>query len=206
MPQFVRFIDNLVEMRSYYSKQTQQSDRAISLAQDSLTHINALLVNELSGNQPFVENLTQMKSHYQSIIEENDRASSSARLQLNHINALLAEQLIIQQGNNQAISLPASSVDDEPAIAESIEYGLSEVDLPEVEDKQLEEIKPKTQSSSDEFFVLSDSTPENKSQNVPVEFPITIQQVMEELESIEDEETTSSAALEDLAQEPTELE
>ena len=80
MPQSIRFIDNLVEMRSHYSQQIQQSDHSINLAQDSLTHINALLVNELSGNQPFVENLTQMKSHYQSIIEENDRASSGARV------------------------------------------------------------------------------------------------------------------------------
>jgi flagellar biosynthesis chaperone FliJ len=55
MPQFDRFIDNLIEMRSHYSKQVQQSNRTVNLAQDSLTHINALLVNELSGNQPFVE-------------------------------------------------------------------------------------------------------------------------------------------------------
>ncbi len=123
MPQFDRFIDNLVEMRSHYSKQIQQSDRSINLAKDSLVHINALLVNELLSNQPFVENLTQMKSHYQSIIEENDRVSSGARVQLNHLNALLAEQLIIQQGNEQAISLPASFVNDEPVIAEKMGGG-----------------------------------------------------------------------------------
>ena len=120
MSQFNRFIDNLVEMRLHYSKQIQQSDRSVNLAQDSLIHINALLVNELSSNQPFVENLTQMKSHYQSIIEENDRASGSARVQLNHINALLAEQLIIQQGDEQAIPLQASSVNDESAMAEKM--------------------------------------------------------------------------------------
>lgn len=142
MPQFVRFIDNLVEMRSHYSKQIQQSDHSVNVAQNSLVHINALLVNELSSNQPFVENLTQMRSHYQSIIEENDRASSGARVQLNHINALLAEQLIIQQGNEQAISLQASSVDDEPTIAESLSDSLptanplAEAELPEIEDEQ----------------------------------------------------------------------
>ena len=206
MSQFERFVDNLIEMRSHYSQQIQQSDRSISLAQDSLAHINALLVNELLGDRPFIENLTQMKSHYQSIIEENDRASSSARLQLNHINALLAEQLIIQQGNNQAISLPASSVDDKPAIAESLEDSLTEAELPEVEDKQLEEVQPETRSSLDEFSVSSDSAPENESQDDSVELPISTEQVMEEAESIEDEEITSSrAALEDFAQKPTEL-
>ncbi|PSB29603.1 hypothetical protein [Chlorogloea sp. CCALA 695] len=147
-----------------------------------------------------------MRSHYQSIIEENDQASSSARAQLNHINALLAEQLIIQQGNNQAISLPASSVDDELAIPESLQDSLTEAELPEVEDKQLEEIQPETQSFPDEFSTPSNSAPQNESQDDSVEFPITTQQVMEELKSIEDEEITSSAPLEDLAQEPTELE
>lgn len=73
MSQFDRFIDNLIEMRSHYNKLLQQSERSINLAQDSLAHINALLINELSGNQSFIENLTQMKLHYQSIIEENDR-------------------------------------------------------------------------------------------------------------------------------------
>ena len=59
---FERFVDNLIEMRSHYSQLLQQSDRTASLAQNSLNHINALLVNELSGNQLFQENLTKMRS------------------------------------------------------------------------------------------------------------------------------------------------
>jgi hypothetical protein len=192
MSQFERFIDNLIEMRSHYSQQIQQSDRITSVAQDSLVHINALLVNELSSNQLFHENLIRMRSHYQSIIEENDRASSSARAQLNHVNALLAEQLITQQGDKQAISLPASPVDDEPA-------------LPEVDAKQLEEIQPETQSSSDELSVPSDSVLENEKQDDSVDFPITTEQGIEESELIDDEKIIASAALEDFAQEPTEL-
>ena len=199
---FERFVDNLIEMRSHYSQLLQQSDRTTSLAQNSLTHINALLVNELSGNQLFQENLTKMRSYYQSIIEENDQASGSARSQLNHINALLAEQLIIHQGSNQAISLPASSVDDEPAVAESLEDSLTEAELPEVEDKQLEEVQPETRSSLDEFSVPSDSAPENEGQNIPVDFSVSTEQ---ETELIESKEVTASAALEDFAQKPTEL-
>ena len=222
MSQFDRFIDNLVEMRSHYSKQIQQSDRSINLAQDSLTHINALLINELSGNQPFVENLTQMKSHYQSIIEENDRASGSNRIQLNHINALLAEQLILQQGNEQAIPLQASFINDESAIAgkmgggkatpvvftgvENLSDGLptahpfTEAELLEVEDKQplssIEELQPETQSSPDEFAAPSNFVPENESQNISVEF-IATEQLVEDEELTEDDEIISAAAIED---------
>ncbi|WP_158260526.1 hypothetical protein [Chlorogloea sp. CCALA 695] len=40
MPQSDRFIDNLIEMRSHYTKQIQQRLRTTSVAQDSLVHVN----------------------------------------------------------------------------------------------------------------------------------------------------------------------
>ncbi len=66
MPILKSFIENLVEMRSHYGAQIQQSDRLITHAQNGLTHINALLVDEFLDNQQFVENLRIMRSHYQS--------------------------------------------------------------------------------------------------------------------------------------------
>ena len=153
MAQFDRFVDNLIEMRSHYSNQIQQSDRTTSLAQDSLAHINALLINELSGNQLFHENLTEMQSHYQSIIAENDRALNSNRAQLNHINALLAEQLIIQQGDNQAIALQASSVEDNLVVEEGLKSShdskLVDEATPEVEEPEPLESSEQTTQAQD---------------------------------------------------------
>lgn len=192
MPQFERFIDNLIEMRSHYSNQIQQSDRSINLAQDSLTHINALLVNELSGSQQFRENLTQMKSHYQNIVEENNRASSSARAQLNHINALLAEQLIIQQGNDNAILLQASSVEDDLAIqkvkeiSESISEAVPKAE--EVEPSQSPKEYIQEQSSLEDLLAHSTSRVEVDDQSLPIELEDnTTEQIVESPQLIDKE-------------------
>ena len=67
MPQFERFIENLIEMRSHYGAQIQKYDLAIAQAQDSLSHLNALLVDETHHNQQFIQTLIQMRSHYQRL-------------------------------------------------------------------------------------------------------------------------------------------
>ena len=190
MPQFERFIDNLIEMRSHYSQLLQQSDHTVNLAQDSLSHINALLINELSGNQPFGENLNQMRTHYQTIVEENDRALSDARIQLNHINALLAEQLILQQGENIVISLPASPVE--------------RLNLPLPEINSTEAI-PQPQSFQDQPAVLFDSIPENEIHSVTVEIPATTDRVAEDLKSVESATITQTTASNDLASQSIEV-
>lgn len=165
MSQFERFIDNLIEMRSHYSQLLQQSDRHISFAQESLVHINALLVNELSGEQPFLENLTKMRSHYQSVIEENDRASSSVETQLNHVNALLAEQLITQQGDKQAISLQASSVEDNLAVKESFK---SSHDSKLIDESALEVEKPEPLELEEEYLQVQEAVEDDSIASTPV--------------------------------------
>jgi hypothetical protein len=211
MSQFDRFIDNLIEMRSHYNKLLQQSDRFINLAQDSLAHINALLVNELSGNQSFIENLTQMKLHYQSIIEENDRALSSERAQLNHINALLAEQLVTQQGDKQAIFLQASPAEDDLAIKESFK-GVGDFSKP-VEEviPKVEEPEPlesfegslQTQSSIEDFSVASTPATELNDQKLPIESDSTTEQVVDKSGFIEDENLPAATVFDDFSQKPT---
>ena len=190
MPQFERFIDNLIEMRSHYSHLLQQSAHTVNLAQNSLSHIDALLVNELSGSQSFAQNLTQMRSHYQSIVEENDRALSDARIQLNHINALLAEQLIIQQRETFAISLQSSPVE--------------QLNLPLPEIHSTEAI-PQPQSFPDQPAVLCDSIPENEIHSVTVEIPTTTDRVVEDLKSVEDNTITPTTASNELASESIEV-
>ena len=192
MPQFERFIDNLIEMRSHYSQLLQQSDHTVNLAQDSLSHINALLINELSGNQPFGENLNQMRTHYQTIVEENDRVLASARVQLNHIYAMLTEQLILQQGENIVISLPASPVE--------------RLNLPLLETNSTStETIPQPQSFPDQPAVLFDSIPENEIHSVTVEIPTTTDRVVEDLKSVEDNTITPTTASNELASESIEV-
>ena len=190
MPQFERFIDNLIEMRSHYSQLLQQSDRTVNLAQDSLSHINALLINNLSSNQPFKENLNQMKSHYQSIVAENDRVLDDARVQLNHINALLAEQLILRQRENIAISLPASPIEQ------------LNLPLPEINST---EVIPQPQSFQDQPAVLCDFIPENEIHSVTVEIPTTTDRVVEDLKSVEDNTITPTTASNEFASESIEV-
>ena len=119
MPQTERFIENLIEMRSHYGAQIQKYDLAIAQAQDSLSHLNALLVYETHNNQKFIETLIQMRSHYQNLVDESHRHWASAKNQLNHINALLAEQLVMQHGEHQAISRQARTVEERQPLAEA---------------------------------------------------------------------------------------
>ncbi|WP_009630446.1 hypothetical protein [Synechocystis sp. PCC 7509] len=207
MPQLERFIDNLIEMRSHYTKQIQQSDRSIKLAEESLTHINALLVNELSGSQQFRENLTQMRVHYQTIVEENNRASSSARSQLNHINALLADQLIIQQGNDNAILLQASPVDDDLALQEAneISESISEA-IPkaeEVEPLQSLEEYIQEQSSSEDLLADLTSTHNVDDQKLPIELEADTTKPVVETPELIDEELPDAAIQDNLSQKTT---
>jgi flagellar biosynthesis chaperone FliJ len=117
MPQFERFIENLIEMRSHYGAQIQKYDLAVAQAQDSLSHLNALLVDETHNNQQFIQTLIQMRSHYQNLVDESHRHSASAKNQLNHINALLAEQLVIQHSEYEAISMQARTVEERQTLA-----------------------------------------------------------------------------------------
>ena len=147
MPQFERFIENLIEMRLHYRAQIQKYDLAVAQAQDSLSHLNALLVDETHNNQQFIQTLIQMRSHYQNLVDESHRHSASAKSQLNHINALLAEQLVVQHGEHQAISMQARTVEERQTIAEA--SAIQHQQLPQVvtepslmEESNLDSVSP----------------------------------------------------------------
>ncbi len=110
MPLLKSFIENLIEMRSHYQGKIQQSDRLVTHAQEGLTHVNALLIDEFLDNQQFVENLRIMRSHYQGLVNEQKQQMASAKDQLVHINALLAEQMVVQHGEGQTIFFYSSKV------------------------------------------------------------------------------------------------
>ena len=147
MPQFERFIENLIEMRLHYRAQIQKYDLAVAQAQDSLSHLNALLVDKTHNNQQFIQTLIQMRSHYQNLVDESHRHSASAKSQLNHINALLAEQLVVQHGEHQAISMQARTVEERQTIAEA--SAIQHQQLPQVvtepslmEESNLDSVSP----------------------------------------------------------------
>ncbi len=182
MPLLKSFIENLIEMRSHYQSQIQQSDRLITHAQNGLTHVNALLVNEFLDNQQFVENLRIMRSHYQSLVDEQKQQMATAKDQLVHINALLAEQMVVQHGEGQTISLQASTVTDDPTLTEA------------TEDKELSS-QLKSESIVEEKFVEVDKETEDPETNLEPGKPSNAISQEEVIEKVEPQESSTNDEL-----------
>ncbi len=182
MPLSENFIENLVEMRSHYQSQIQQSDRLVAHAQNGLTHINALLVDEFLDNQQFVKNLRIMRSHYQSLVDEQKQQMARAKDQLVHVNALLAEQVVVQHLEGQTISLQASTITDDPALTEA------------TEDKELSGL-PKSESIVEKEFVEVDEETEDPETNLEPEETSTAISQKEFLEKVEPQESSTNGEL-----------
>ncbi len=182
MPLSENFIENLIEMRSHYGAQIQQSNRLVAHAQENLSHINALLVDKFLDNQQFVENLLQMRSHYQSLVDEQKQQIASAKDQLVHINALLAEQVVVQHLEGQTISLQASTITDDPALTEA------------TEDKELSG-QLKSESVVEEEFVEVDEETEDPETNLEPEETSTAISQEGVLEEVEPQESLTSGEL-----------
>ncbi len=115
------FITNLLAMRSHYQAHIQQYDRVSAHAQEQLSHVHALLVDEALDNQQFATNLLQMRSHLQATVAEQMRSSANAREQLVHINALLAEQMAMQHRGEQIISMQATAATNNPELTQAVQ-------------------------------------------------------------------------------------
>lgn len=129
MPSTESFITTLLEMRSHYQAQTRERDRLVAQAQEGLTHVNALLVDEILDNQQFATNLLQMRSHLSATLEEQKGLLSKAKEQLVHINALLAEEIAMQDRDGQTISMQAATINNNLALTEVVEP--KELPIPE---------------------------------------------------------------------------
>jgi len=190
MPPIESFLTNLLEMRSHYQARVNQCDRLIAYAQDGLSHVNALLVDEVLDNQQFATNLLQMRSYYQATIDKQKRQLASAKEQLHHINALLAEQMAMQHRGEQAISMQATAIANNPVLTE----GIDDKKLPLVDPIEAEPTDAQQQGE-----VAAETASQQPSLELELNSPITpqgdrVEQVSQPLEQLPLVESNGSKA------------
>jgi len=181
-----QFVEDLVRLRKLYQLQQAEIEREKGHAIGQLSHINALLVDQMVGEQRFIESLAELRNRYQEQANECVRKASHAKEQITHVNALLADQLV-QRHNQQPFSIQASTVRQSPVLTEAaidiasqeaplqedkIEQGSAAVEV----DKQQEVVSPTTALEVDQthpgtevnFSVNSQAT---QNQSSPLKSP-----------------------------------
>lgn len=154
-----QFVASLLELRARYQSLQQEYERSCVHIREQLSHVNALLVDQLVENQQLVERLIELRAHYQAAHEQQQQKVAQAKEQLNHVNALLAEQLILQHNGQQPVAISAATVEERERQAlagtsdnqrqESPQLGLEEeIAPPELVNQQQE--LPQTQPESEE--------------------------------------------------------
>jgi len=132
-----QFVEDLVALKKLYQLQQAEIEREKGHAIGQLSHINALLVDQMVGEQRFIESLAELRSHYQELTQECVRKASHAKEQITHVNALLADQLV-QPHNQQPFSIQASTVRESPALTEAaVDIASQEFPFPEDEIEQV---------------------------------------------------------------------
>lgn len=109
MPQNYQFVETLIQLRQHYQLLNEDAERDSNHATEQLNHINALLIDQLRGNQQFVDSLLELRSHYQALHAQHQQKANSAKEQLHHVNALLADQAVLQ--HSQSISTHAATLE-----------------------------------------------------------------------------------------------
>jgi len=107
-----QFVASLLELRAHYQSLQQEYERSCVYLTEQLSHVNALLVDQLVENQQLVERLMELRAHYQAAHEELQQKVARAKEQLNHVNALLAEQLVLQHNGQQPVAISAATVEE----------------------------------------------------------------------------------------------
>ena len=110
MQQPQHFVQNLIQMRFHYQSLQDELERSESQIKQQLSHVNALLVDQVVENQHFVQNLIQMRSHYQLLHQQQQQKVDDAKEQLHRVNALLAEQLVLQYQPQEPLLHQAASL------------------------------------------------------------------------------------------------
>jgi len=115
-----QFIENLIALRNQYQSLQEEIEREKAHAMQQLTHVNALLVEQLAvENQQVVESLISLRHQYQVLASECERKASNAKEQITHVNALLADQLVLQ--HNQSVSMEASTIREQKALTQTVD-------------------------------------------------------------------------------------
>ncbi|MBV9385472.1 MAG: hypothetical protein JOZ78_03485 [Chroococcidiopsidaceae cyanobacterium CP_BM_ER_R8_30] len=89
------FVEHLIELRNYYRVQQLENERRKHHVAQQLTHINALLVDQLESLN-LLESLVELRHQYQQQVAECDCQVAHCREQLSHVNALLADHVVEQ--------------------------------------------------------------------------------------------------------------
>lgn len=105
-----QLIENLMALQDHYQAQLIEAEYKANLALEQLSHVNALLVDQLGYEH--TQSLIALRSHYQSQAAQHQQTATHAKAQLAHINALLVDQLVLQQ--QQLVSIPAANTVEPP--------------------------------------------------------------------------------------------
>lgn len=156
-------IESLIGLREHYQGVHEEIERKAAHIREQLTHVNALVVDQLVENQQFVTSLMGLREHYQALHQEYQHSGSHAREQLAHVNALLAEQLL-RSTNQQSVSIQASTVNENPALTEAASLGTEEPSAAEDEVDQLAQVDEanEPESATDANFDAQDSALEEE--------------------------------------------
>lgn len=117
MQQQTNLIENLISLRNHYQGCLEEYERSATHALEQLTHINALLVDQLVENQQIVQSLIELRSHYLSRHEKYQRTTAHAKEQLTHVKALIADELWLQHQRQQPVSIEAAKVDQQEQLS-----------------------------------------------------------------------------------------
>lgn len=115
--QLPQLLEHLMSLKDYYQVQLIESEQKARSALEQLSHVNALLLDQLGVGQ-FVESLIELRSHLQSQVAQNQQQAARARVQLSHIHALLADQIELR---SQQMSIPAATEPEQKADHKAVE-------------------------------------------------------------------------------------
>lgn len=156
-----QLIENLMALKDHYQAQLLEAEYNANLALEQLSHVNALLVDQL-GYQELAQSLIALRSHYQSLVAQHQQTATHTKAQLAHINALLADQLVVQQ----LVSITPSHIVEPQAeplqlptpesVSQSVpeEADLSTVEHPSASDESIPS-EPEILDSDDPGLVFS---------------------------------------------------
>lgn len=107
--QFQQFVENLISLKNHYQALLAEYENKVTHLREQMSHVNALLVEQLVENQHLIQGLIELRSHYQALHEQQQQKAVQIREHLAHVNALLADQVVWQ--SHQLVSIQAATLD-----------------------------------------------------------------------------------------------
>ena len=137
--QLPQLLEHLMSLKDYYQDQLIESEQKARSAQEQLSHVNALLLDQLGDVGQFVETLIELRSHLQTQVAQNQQQAARAREQLSHAHALLADQIELR---SQQVSIPAAIEPEQKPPDIAVEALPEPLQLPTTEQIPQTEIPP----------------------------------------------------------------